>query len=292
MEYDYEKHGFKIVRGFFNASELVEIKKFSREWGDELVDSPRELTVYSPVQQFSSFRYKSRPEEYPHATIDKLTAFMNSTSSKHQRIINSLYTEIQADTIMNKPGFSWHSDARSFLFFEPEPICRADVVWFALDNSFTDNQGNLDLILTKDVEELFQTKLEKSELVQVYTTELFKQRYNIDLTKKGKYLLFNVITSRVRGFSNNSCDTRAIRPEINPGDLLISKREIQHRTSPTQSRSGSRSACVVRYVDSDATYNGCLESGMPFSQFNSLETSELWRRMEKAKRGDKIFEGV
>jgi len=283
MEYSIEEHGFKIVRGFYSAEELIEIKKLSATWGTELVNSPKAPSVYAP-NNFASFRYQAQPELIALPAFDKLTAYMGDGL----KIINVLYTELHGGK-KNQTGFDWHSDARTFLFIDTEKY-KSRIVWFPLENTLDDGQGNLELILKSDVEKVFDIKLPPDELVQIYTTEDFKNRFNVELRHKGKYVIFNTISSRVWGFSDQEFSHLAIRPEVKPGDLIVTDAVIVHRTAPNNATAGLRSACVVRYTEAHAEYNGVLERGIPFSNFNAMENSEFWRRMAVSKKGDSIFD--
>jgi hypothetical protein len=280
--YTWEENGFVIIEQFFQPEELRRLhetanRQISKTGPDAY--STFAVSRYDAIQQ-------SDCDSQPH--LQRMAAAAQKTMGGELAFFNSLYLELHAAKIEEKPGLAWHQDTASFLILEKG--ARALFCWTMLSNELEDGQGTLEFILREKVEQITGCDV-RERCVIVFDTQDLNRRHGINLTWKAKFVLLDAVTYQILAFFDTPLDDFAERPVLRPGDLVICNKDVMHRSAPSKAAAGLRSALTLRFVDPDARYNGCLDGGVPLYLYGVACGSQLWQRLQKEGRGARICAG-
>lgn len=276
--YNWKEHGFVIIKDFFSEDDRTQIASLTKQ--NVISDAPNTYANFS-VSHYDVVK-PGDIKDLP--ALARLSACVQEIAGTPMSFFNSAYFELHANEIDSKPGLGWHQDTPSFSILEkgtPAVFC-----WTMFENGFEDQAGTLEFIRREKVRELMGFDLHE-RCVNVLQTERMKA-YGINLTDRGKFLLHETLSNQILAFFDDPLEKIAERPCINVGDLVVCNKDIMHRSAPTTSKTGMRSALTLRFVDPDAIYNGCLDGGIPLHLYNVYRGSKLWQRLYKEGRGSKI----
>lgn len=278
--YDWNQHGFVIIDEFFKPEELQGLAdmatQHTKKGGPDAYPFCA-VALYDLIQA---------PKIGSTSGLDRMPAAIESTMGQKLSFYNSIYLEMHADKVDTKPGFGWHQDTASFAILEKGTP--ALFTWTVVENTLDDGQGTLELILREKVTEITGCDLQQHQGVIIFATDDLFRLHGIDLRWKAKFVLLNALSYQILAFFDTPLDEFAERPVFRAGDLLICNKDIMHRSAPTKALTGKRSALTMRFVDPSATYNGCLDEGVPLHLYGVYCGSTLWQRLYRDKRGAPI----
>lgn len=281
MDYRYEDHGFVIVKNFFNPAECEKIKMLARARVEAKKQGGQTFSNIMSISDYDPFEAQDFRQDTP---LKRIGLEIVRQTYADLSFFNSIYLELHGRDTDSKKGFDWHQDVGSFCFLEKGT--KALFCWVILENTLSDQGSQLEFILRADANKHLGVDLNERCVTVRSTAEL--KKIGQDLTSRGRYVLLDATEGKVLRFFDTPLESLAVSPEIKMGDLVICNKDVMHRTGPTSSKTGSRIAVTLRFVDPNAIYNGCFDAGINVLLWNIFESSSLWQRLVKERRGAKI----